>query len=139
MTIDINLKANPFIKMPCQLYTHEKEVILNITSEIYSLNTLSVSLSDGKHSKTIIIHGEPLDITEFFRAGKLDIQFTLIENGEKLKTWRVEPLYLKEIDEEILSVPAIDKMQEELEQTKAELEKLKTALVELYSKTNETI
>lgn len=132
MTIDFNLNSNPFIKMPCQLYAHEREVILNITSEIYPLNTLSVSLNDGKHSKTIITHGEPLDITEFFRAGKLDIQFTLIENGEKLKTWRVEPIYLKEIDGEISSVPAIDKLQEEVYT-------LRQALTELYLRTNETI
>lgn len=132
MTIDINLKANPFIKMPCQLYAHEQEVILSITSEIYPLKTLSIDLSDGKNHKTVITHGEPVDITQYFRAGKLDIQISLVEKGEKLKTWRVEPLYLKEIDGKILSVPQIDKMQEEIQT-------LRLALAELHSKINETI
>ena len=139
MKIEINLKANPFVKMPVQLYEHEQSVLLHFVSDIYPLNVLGVYLKSGDREKNIVTHGEDVEITDFCRAGQLDIQISLLERGEKVKTWRLEPLILKEAEGGLISIPGLDEMQAQISALSDGLERTQLALAELNSKINETI
>lgn len=132
MDINFNLKSNPFIKMPVKLFAHEENVWLTFTSDTYTLSCLSGIAKCNGVVKEFVTRGEAVDITALCQnAGVLEISFSLINRGEKLKTWHVEPVNLVEIDEEIKMIPAIEDMRQEVAILRYDVGLLKSAISEL--------
>jgi hypothetical protein len=118
--------------MPIQLFAREEKIRLLFASDIYTLSCISGVAKCGDTTKKFVTRGDPIDITELCQnAGVLEISFSLNNNGEKLKTWHVEPVNLVEIDEEIKMIPAIEDMRQEVAILRYDVGLLKSAISEL--------
>lgn len=107
---------------------------LIIDSGRYVAKELSVAVTcGGAEYKYKTAPGEALDISQGLdRAGKVDISIKYIERGEVLKSWRIEPLYFKEVNHGFEVIP-------EIEALKSDILLLKNALLELTdNSTNQT-
>lgn len=131
MKIEINLQTATFVKMPVVLLAAEEKIEISFASSVYRLTCLAGEARCGDKVKKFVTRGEAVDITDLCVAGELNITVSLVGGDEKLKTWRLEPLLLKEIDGELRAIPAIEDMKTELAVLRYDLGTVKSALAEL--------
>lgn len=112
-----------------------EEVSISFTSYLYALGTLVGTARCGEKIKKFKTTGEPVDLSELFsRAGKVDIELSMLAGGEAVKTWRLEPILVKEIEHELRAIPEIDALNERIDTLEAALSELASLI-----KSNETI
>lgn len=136
MTININLTSRSLAKIDeRKIILPENEVFIHFTSSLYSLGTLVVTVKNSEFKKQYKTTGEPIDISVLCtRAGTVEIEVSMVINCEPVKTWRIEPLILCEINHKFEAIP-------EIEQLKLEINNVKAAIKEVayLVKENETI
>lgn len=137
MRLNIPLKQGTFIKLPEVIYAHEERVELSFSSDIYDLKALSVVATNGKRELKKVLRGEAMDITELCTVGELNLTVALMNADTAVKRWRLEPIIIKEADDEMLLIPAVEAMRGELTDLRGELETTKEALKELYTIIND--
>ncbi len=132
MILEFKLKSPTFIKMPVKLIAHEEKVELSFSSDIYTLSCISGVVRCNNLVKEFVTRGDLVDITSLCQnAGVLEIYFSLVQDGIKLKSWRVEPYRLIECEEEIKAIPAIEDMRQEITLLRYDIGVMKNAISEL--------
>ena len=137
MRLNIPLKQGTFIKLPEVIYANEERVELSFSSDIYDLKALSVVATNGKRELKKVLRGEAMDITDLCTVGELNLTVSLMNADTAVKRWRLEPITVKEADDEMLLIPAVEAMRGELTDLRGELETTKEALKELYTIIND--
>lgn len=140
-TIEITLSDARLVRI-YEAVTIPEEVYLRFVSPVYSLGTLAVTAKNGNRKKDFKTRGEPIDITELCRkAGTVDIEVSLLVRETPVKTWRIEPLILREINHAFEAIPEIEEMRRAIDSMRGELATLKKAFAELVAleKENENI
>lgn len=132
MILEFNLKSPTFIKMPVKLLAREEKVELAFSSDIYTLSCISGAVKCNNLNKEFVTRGDPVDITALCQcAGVLEISFSLLHDGMKLKSWRVEPYKLVEVENEIELIPAIEDMRQEITALRYDIGVMKKGISEL--------
>lgn len=132
MILEFNLKSPTFIKMPVKLLAREEKVELAFSSDIYTLSCISGTVKCNNLNKEFVTRGDPVDITALCQcAGVLEISFSLLHDEMKLKSWRVEPYKLVEVENEIELIPAIEDMRQEITALRYDIGVMKNAISEL--------
>ena len=120
MIIPINLTANTTALLGVGKILLPETVFLDFSSAIYPLDNLIVTVKKGGIVKQYKPQGKTIDITDFCNiAGLIEIEASITINCEPVKTWRVEPLILCEIEHTFAAIPEIEALKEELSLVKS--------------------
>lgn len=106
----------------------------------HNLGVLHVKVSNGAQGKTYKLSERvPLDITEYCtHAGVVDITVALVIRGETVKTWRVEPLIIKEVEHTLAVIPEVEEMKAQLAEMQAQLAEMRKAFAEIVTLVRES-
>jgi hypothetical protein len=78
-----------------------------------------------------------VDITEMIFPGELKIEVSLMHHDEKVKTWKIEPIVLKDHTDHITAIPAIEELKAVVQNAQGEIKQLKAAVAELFNIIND--
>ena len=97
-----------------------EDVFIQFTSSTYSLDTLVITVKNGKEKKQYKTTGDPINITPLCKiAGELNIEVSYVVNCEAVKTWQVEPLLLCEVEHSFEAIPIIEALKAEIQKNRA--------------------
>lgn len=111
----------------------ENELIIALSTDVYTLYTLVITAKNDKRKlqfKTSDKH--EIDLTELLTPGVIEIEISNIRKGEAVKSWRIENIYIKEIEHKFEIVPEISELQNQIKETKGAI----AELVSLLQKNN---
>lgn len=115
MIVPINLTANSAAFLGIKKILLPESVSLDFSSAVYPLDSLIVSVKKDDKICHYKPKGKAIDITDFCNnAGKVEIEASLTVNCEVVKTWRVEPLILCEIENNFAAIPEIEVLDHEI-------------------------
>ena len=132
MTIKVNLTRQKYLKIePRELLLPEKEVKVIFTSDVYQLGTLLLTVSNEEEKRRYKTNGEAVDITDLCnKAGRIEMEISKMVGGDSVKSWRTEPLLLRELEHGLEAIPEIEAVKEELNMLKAAVKELAALLIE---------
>lgn len=107
--MDIELTAHNLVGLDLkEILLPEKELKLKFSSSLYNLNVLLVTAKNGKKKvKKKLVSPFEIDVSELLFAGTIEAEISLISNNEAVKTWRLQPLHIKEIEHQFKAIPEI--------------------------------
>lgn len=133
MKIDVKLAGLSRVRLTCGEVILPELVSLSFSSSVYALDTLVGEATKGEKTIKFKTSGEEIDISSLCScAGVIDVTVSLVCRGKSVKTWIVEPIYLKEIEHVMIATPETDEL-------KQRLSRLETAVVELSKLTTESL
>lgn len=108
MEAKIVLDSRKFARLPETLIAGQN-VVIALESSIYELGLLGVTISNGAVRDTLVLEGDnKIDLSPYLdRACKIDIKVELIVKGHTVKKWVLEPIVVREIDQEVELIPQI--------------------------------
>lgn len=129
--MEINAKLNgntlALLEGDTTIILPEDKLILVLDSSIYTLYTLVITARNGdnvKRFKTSDRH--EIDLTDLLAPGVIEIEISNIRKGEPVKSWRIENLFVKEINHKFEIVPEIENIHQQIKDVSG-------AIKELYS------
>lgn len=126
MIIDIELKKSrlAIVKNSKIVLTNDDVLLYNVISN-HKLSDFILIVENGKLKKEIKAKDGYFEIPkELIFAGSLHSRICLFGENVLVKDWLIEPIILTEIDGEILPIPEIEFLRQEVTDLKARLEKL---------------
>lgn len=133
--MEIRLERSEYVKLPNEVreLTANDKVILKFKSNTYDLRKLYVTVTDGNKVKRVMLEGEALDITDLCKKScVIDINVDMIVRSQRKKTWSIESLIVREVDEIIKTMPETTFMREEIST-------MKKVIVQLNNKINDSM
>ncbi|MDE7329967.1 MAG: hypothetical protein K2N30_02565 [Clostridia bacterium] len=112
--------VSPFIVTDNQLEI--KAVLPNFNGEFYL-----VAENNGKTYKKLLLREGNIFLDEL-TAGELNAEVKHYLKGEHIKSYKIEPLLLKEVDGRLFAVPEIIGLKDEISNLKAEIAELQEKL-----------
>lgn len=99
---------------------------INIISPVYVLDTLVLTAKNGAIIEQVKLNEKPYktSLKKVLRAGKIEIEISLLVKGDIVKTWRVPDIIIKETKYTFEAIP-------EIEELKNEISKLKQGFAEI--------
>jgi hypothetical protein len=133
MEANIVLDSRKHVRLPETLIAGQN-VIIALESSIYELGLLAVTINNGHKCDTIVLEGDnKLDISPYLdRACKVKIMAELIIKGHTVKKWVLEPIVVREVDQEFESIPLIVDFERRLE-------RMENIVLEFNKKLNESL
>ena len=127
MIIPINLNSNSTVLLGVGKIPLPETISLDFSSIVYPLDSLIVTVRNGSLKKSFKPRGKSIDISEFCsHAGSVEIESSLTVNCEVVKTWRIEPLILCEIEHTFMAIPEIEAIKDEIALIKSAINDLVT-------------
>ena len=107
--MNIELTAHNLVGLNLkEILLPEQELKLKFSSSLYNLNVLLVTAKNGeKKVKKKLVFPFEIDISELLFAGTIEAEISLISNNEAVKTSRLQPLHIKEIEHQFKEIPEI--------------------------------
>lgn len=128
----ISLGDNRFVGVGERFMAGE-ETILSFESADYALDEVYATITNGSVTTRHALKDAKFDITDYCKkAGVLEIRVDLIAMGAIAKSWILEPFVVRENGGEYIMIPEIALL-------RAEVRRMKTALIELQKKINDTM
>ena len=108
MEAKIVLDSRKFARLPETLIAGQN-VVIALESSIYELGLLGVAITNGSRSDTLVLEGDnKLDISPYLdHACRIDIMVELIIKGHTVKKWVLEPIVVREVDQDFEVIPQI--------------------------------
>ncbi len=101
-----------------------EELTVTFGSPAYDLAELVVNVRNGARSEQRKVKGQPLDLSSFLYAGKIEMTVHMIAKGKPVKEWACVPLIITEVNKGFLVLDEITDLQKRM----AEVEK-KTSVI----------
>ena len=110
MTLDINLSANSLCGIDCpDILLPENGLMLKFNSEVYCINLLHISARNGdKVVEVKLKRPFELDLSELLFPGIIECDISMVCGSEVVKTWRLQDLYIKDINHRYEVVPELE-------------------------------
>ena len=107
--MNIELTAHNLVGLDFkEILLPEQELKLKFSSSLYNLDVLLVTAKNGeKKVKKKLVFPFEIDISELLFAGTIEAEISLISNNEAVKTWRLQPLHIKEIEHQFKEIPEL--------------------------------
>lgn len=107
--MNIELTAHNLVGLDLkEILLPEQELKLRFSSSLYNLDVLLVTAKNGeKKVKKKLVFPFEIDISELLFAGTIEAEISLISNNEAVKTWRLQPLHIKENEHQFKAIPEI--------------------------------
>ena len=107
--MNIELTAHNLVGLDLkEILLPEQELNLKFSSSLYNLDVLLVTVKNGeKKVKKKLVFPFEIDISELLFAGTIEAEISLISNNEAVKTWRLQPLHIKEIEHQFKEIPEL--------------------------------
>lgn len=113
MNIDVKLTqgSTALCNVIEPLVLPEEELVLNVSTDIYDIKTLVVTVRNGKKQKQFkLIDFKPLDLKEFLFGGIIEIEISAVLKGHVVKSWRVPDITITEIEHFFSVIPEIERL-----------------------------
>lgn len=128
----ISLGDNKFVCVGDRFMAGEKTV-LTFESADYELDELYATITNGSVTVRHALKDAKFDITDYCKnADVLEIKIDLIGIGTIAKSWFLEPFVVWENGSEYIMIP-------EIKLLRAEVRRMRKALMELHNKINDTM
>jgi hypothetical protein len=108
MEAKIVLDTRKYARLPETLIAGQN-VVIALESSIYDLGLLGVTISNGAVRDTLVLEGDnKIDLSPYLtHACKVEIMVELIIKGHTVKKWVLEPIVVREVDQEFEVIPLI--------------------------------
>jgi hypothetical protein len=108
MEAKIVLDTRKYARLPETLIAGQN-VVIALESSIYDLGLLGVTISNGAVRDTLVLEGDnKIDISPYLdHACRVDIMVELIIEGHTVKKWVLEPIVVREVDQDFEVIPQI--------------------------------
>jgi hypothetical protein len=133
MEAKIVLDTRKYARLPETLIAGQN-VVIALESSIYDLGLLGVAITNGHRTDTFVLEGDnKLDISPYLdRACKVEIMVELIIKGHTVKKWVLEPIVVREVDQEFEVIPLIVDFERRLE-------RMEDIIIEFNKKLNDSL
>lgn len=110
MTLNINLSGNTLCGIDCpEILLPEQEMKLKFNSEVYCINLLHISARNGdKVVEVKLKRPFEIDLSELLFPGTIECDISMVCGTEVVKTWRLQDLYIKDINHRYEVVPELE-------------------------------
>lgn len=110
------------------------ELVLNFKST-YKLDELILHMAhDSVGGGTYNCTGAAFTVPRYYlKAGVLDVMVTLVRGGQAVKTWTVEPIILKELDEGLTGHAELDEVLHSIRTLSTKITSLQAATEKVLS------
>ena len=128
MECKVLLGADKFVGIKDRFIAGEKIVFAFESSE-YALEELHATITDGTFAKRHIVRNKRFDISEYCKkANVLEVKVDLVREGKILKSWLLEPFFVRENGGSYELIPEIALLRKEIRTMKKIIKELNTKI-----------
>lgn len=111
LKIKLNGNTQGLVDLTEPILLPESKLELEFSSDLYTFGILLVSAKNGKKErKRKLSKPFTMDISELLYPGAIEIEISMISKAEVVKRWRLQDIYIKEIEHKYEIIPEIAEM-----------------------------